>query len=244
MTRLLAAVALAVIVGLSVGPGAAQATRECKGLQVCVRVAGPWVVVPSAPRVPRAQAEYQLACPKKYIVGGLDAELSDRHVDVSFLGKLGSPVNPGITTSSSAVFVATFTGSSARAVTFRPHLGCVPTSGGGGGPVPYLNPASLAAAAAAAPPTSTATWRSHQTRLRPRASQKVTQACGRGERYLAGWGATGFYTAKPPAASLVASVVSRVTAGHARTTASVRSGTAISGVRAVVQAGAVCGGGS
>jgi hypothetical protein len=243
VTRLLPAVALAVLVGLSVGPGTAQATRECKGLQVCVRVAGPWVVVPSSPRVPRAQAEYQLTCPKRYIVGGLDAELSDRHIDVSFLGKLGSPVNPGITTTTSAVFVATFTGSSARAVSFRPHLGCVPASGGGGGPVPFLSPASLAAVAAA-PPAAGATWRSHQTRLRAGASQRVTQACRRGERFVGGWGATAFYTAKPPSASLVASVVSRVTVGPARTTASVRSSAAIGGVRAVVQAGAVCGGGA
>ena len=79
----------------------AAATNECRGLQVCVPVAGPWVVAAGA-----AEVRYQLACPKRFVVAGLDAELSSRHVDVAFRGALGSPVNPGITTSTSAVFLA------------------------------------------------------------------------------------------------------------------------------------------
>src|SRR5205085_1959652 len=65
----------------------AAATNECRGLQVCVRVPGPWVVVPSS----RSPVQYQLSCPRGFVVGGLDAELSDRAVDIDFLGLLGSP---------------------------------------------------------------------------------------------------------------------------------------------------------
>ena len=46
-----------------------------------------------------ATVEYQLACPRGGIVGGLDAVLAaTARCSVRFLGKLGSPVNPGITT--------------------------------------------------------------------------------------------------------------------------------------------------
>ena len=53
----------------------------------------------------RGQVEFQLACPKRFVVGGLDAELSSRGIEIGFVGSLGSPVNPGITTSAAAVFL-------------------------------------------------------------------------------------------------------------------------------------------
>ena len=99
---ILVAAILAATAGL--GASSAAATNECRGLQVCVRVAGPWVVVPSALTSPRPRVDFQLSCPRGYVVGGLDAELSDRALDVDFLGKLGSPVNPGVTTSNAALF--------------------------------------------------------------------------------------------------------------------------------------------
>jgi hypothetical protein len=73
----------------------------------------------------------------------------DRAIDIVFLGSLGSPVNPGITTGRSVVFVATYTGAARRATTFQPLLGCIPTSGGGGrgttavGAVPARPPARI-----------------------------------------------------------------------------------------------------
>jgi hypothetical protein len=127
-------VAGAGVLALEASP--ASATNECRGLPVCVRVAGPWVVVPAARVSPRPHVEYQLSCPRGFIVGGLDAELSDRAIDVAFLGNLGSPVGPGVTTSRSALFAATYVGALARTPTFRPHLGCLPTAGGGTGRVP------------------------------------------------------------------------------------------------------------
>ena len=126
---LLAAVILAATAGIGASPAAA--TNECRGLPVCVRVAGPWVVVPAALTTSRPRVDFQLSCPRGYVVGGLDAELSDRAIDIDFLGKLGSPVNPGVTTANSALFRATYTGNAPKGPSFRPHLGCLPSSGGG-----------------------------------------------------------------------------------------------------------------
>jgi len=222
------------VVGAAAQP--AQATNECRGLQVCVRVAGPWVVVPAARGVPRAKVEYQLSCPRGFVVGGLDAELSDRAIDITFLGKLGSPVNPGVTTSRAAVFNATYAGSPGRSSSFRPHLGCIPSAGGGSGPVPYK-------LSAAFPPGEPTIRRVSNVRLRPLRTHAVS-ACAGGERLISGWHAVGFYTASAPSPSLIASVVAVRTFRGGRVDVQARVGTAVSGVRAVLQVGAVCGGGS
>ena len=97
MRRLLTLATLATACAVAAAP--AYATNECRGLQVCVPVAGPWVLASPG------QVEFQLACPKRFVVGGLDAELSSRGIDIGFVGNLGSPVNPGITTSKDAVFL-------------------------------------------------------------------------------------------------------------------------------------------
>ena len=137
MRRLLLLLALCGAATLAVGGAPARATNECRGLMICVRVAGPWVIVPRGGAAPRPRVEFQLSCPRGYVVGGTDAELSNRGIDIAFLGKLGSPVGPGVTTSRAAVFLATYAGGGRGVASFRPHLGCVPTSGGGSGPVPY-----------------------------------------------------------------------------------------------------------
>ena len=229
-TLVCAAVAAAAV---AAGAGPAGATNECRGLQVCVRVAGPWVVVPARVGVPRTRVEFQLACPRGFVVGGTDAELSDRAIDVAFYGKLGSPVNPGVTTSREVVFVATFTGAATRTPTFRPHLGCIPAAGGGAGPVPY----------AVFPPGRPTVRRVTEAPLRPARSARVVRACGAGERLVGSWTALGFFTAKAPDARLIraATVTSAVREG--RVVARVRTTGALRGVRAVLQVGAICGGG-
>jgi hypothetical protein len=233
--RLLLALAAAVAVGLGLGGAPARATNECRGLMVCVRVAGPWVIVPAARHAPRPHVEYQLSCPRGFVVGGLDAELSDRAVDITFLGKLGSPVGPGVTTTRAAVFVATYAGNGSSAASFRPHLGCLPSAGGGSGPVPF----SLSAAV---PPGDPTVRRTRTVRLRP-GTNAVRQACGRGELLVSGWHAVGFYTARPPERALAGSVAATRTQRGGRVAVVTRVGTAVHGVRAVLQVGAVCGGG-
>ena len=229
-------VAAVAVAALAAGAGRAQATSECRGLHVCVRVVGPWVAVPVRTAAPRPRAEFQLSCPRRYVVGGIDADASIRGIDITFLGKLGSPVNPGVSTSRAAVFVATYTGRTAIAPTFRPHIGCIPTSGGGSGPVPYR------AVAPAAPPTTTIR-RVTTLRVRPGSTQRAVRRCGAGEQLLTGSSAAGFYTSRPPSPSVVTAVRARANVGADRIVATVRSTRTLAGVRAIVQVAAVCGGG-
>jgi hypothetical protein len=224
---------------LAAGASPAGATNECRGLQVCVRVHGPWVVVPARLALPREPVLFQLSCPRGFIVGGLDAELNDRAIDVDFLGLFGSPVNPGTSTTRSVVVRGVYTGASVRTPTFRPHIGCIPATGGGGGPVPFRRVQSLAAF----PPGEPTIRRVRTVRVRAGAVRALA-ACGTGERLISGWHAVGFYTAKAPSATLIRSVTSSQVVRGERVEARVRAGGAVGGVRAVLQVGAVCGGGS
>jgi hypothetical protein len=224
---ILATVALA---ALAVGAGSAGAARECDGLQVCVPVAGPWVVVPTSAAAPQPQAEYQLSCPRGYIVGGVDAEVSHRAIDVSFLGRMGSPVNPGITTSRSAVFVGTFAGRSASSPTFRPHIGCMPASGGG---------SRIPTSAGAFQPGDPLVRHVRTVRVRP-GSTTVVARCAAREHLVRGGYAFGFFTRRPPSASLVGDVAGEQAVSERGVTVRVRGDAELGGVRAVVQVQAVC----
>ena len=208
----------------------AGATNECDGLMVCVPVAGPWVVVATARDVPRRQVQYQLTCPRGHVVGGLDAELSRRAIDVGFFGALGSPVNPGITTSRSVVFVGSFVGASADSATFRPHIGCVPASGGGG---------RVPTSVTAFPPGQPTVRRVRTVRVRP-GSVTVAQGCRADERLVGASHAFGFFTRRAPAAGLVASVTGVRTIREGRVRVVARGDAELGGVRAVVQVQAVC----
>ena len=208
----------------------AQAADECEGLMVCVPVAGPWVVVPAAAGPSRPEVRYQLTCPRGYVVGGLDAELSQRTIDVGFLGRLGSPVNPGISTSRSAVFVASFVGSSARAPTFRPHIGCIPAAGSG---------IRVPTAVTQLPPGQPTTRRVRTVRVRP-GTVTVAQACTARERLVGASHAIGFFRRTPPSASLVATVSGTRTVSGRRVVVRARGDAELGGVRAVVQVHALC----
>jgi len=127
-SRAVSLLAVALFAALAgIGVGAAGAADECKGLRVCLPVAGPWVVVPSG------GVEYELACPLPgYIVAGTDARVATRDVDVVFRAETGSPVGPGVSTRRSVVFQAARTVPAAGPSSFRPFIGCIPTRGGGG----------------------------------------------------------------------------------------------------------------
>jgi hypothetical protein len=231
--RLLVAAALAAA-ALVAGAGPAGATNECRGLMVCVKVRGPWVVVPAGRSVPRQRVEYQLSCPRGYLVGGLDAELSDRRIDVGFTGKLGSPVSPGVTTARAAVFVAAYVGASPRTPTFRPHLGCVPASGGGG---------RIPTAARVFPPGEPTVRHVRTSRIPAGRGRRITARCAAGERLVAASHAVGFYTRRPPSARLVAAVTAARVVRGGRVTVTAVGARALRGVRAVVQVSALCAGG-
>src|SRR5262249_25407047 len=135
---LLALIAAAAAAGTLALPAAGrQAADECRGLMVCIPVAGPWVVIPSPARPTQPiSAAWQLKCPEGG-VAGLGARLTDRTIDMSSSGRLGSPVNPGITTTNTVVFTGTYTGDAVKATSFRPFIGCIPAAGGGRTPTAF-----------------------------------------------------------------------------------------------------------
>lgn len=221
---------LALVLPLLVAPEAAHAADECDGLMVCVSVPGPWVVVPASSGANRAQVRYQLTCPRGYVVGGLDAELSHRAIDVQFFGRLGSPVNPGISTRRSAVFVASYVGGGTPAATFRPFVGCIPATGGG---------VRVPTAVTAFKPGEPATVRARTVRIRS-GSTTVSQACTARERLVGASHAVGFFRRTPPSASLVSTVTASRSVTGARVLVRARGNAELGGVRAVVQVQAVC----
>jgi hypothetical protein len=212
----------------SVGP--ADATSECRGLQTCVPVAGPWVVVSVSRAVPRPQTQYRLSCPKGFVVGGIDAELTDPGIDLWFLGAAGSPVAPGRTTSRTIVFVASYVGAATRPPTFRPHIGCVPATGGGGRRTPT-------AVRAVVPPGRPTVLRVRT--LRVTSDRALAVGCRAAERLVGGYATKAFRTAQPPSAALVASLSLRSAFARDHVTARASGGSGLG----VVQVAAACAGG-
>jgi hypothetical protein len=210
--------------------GEARAAGECEGLDVCISVPGPWVAVPAAPPGGSRTVYYRLSCPRRTIVGGLDAVLGDRSLEVRFLGRMGSPVNPGITTSQSAVFVATY--ARARVTYFRPFLGCVPTSGGGG-----RETTSVDASPRPAPPIR----RVRTFRVRAAGPGRLAFGCARGERLVDSSHAVAFRMRQAPSASILtgATATRRRSARRVDVRAR-RTGAVPLRVRVEVQVHAVC----
>ncbi|MDQ3672216.1 MAG: hypothetical protein M3364_07245 [Actinomycetota bacterium] len=208
----------------------AGSANECEGLQVCIPIVGPWVSVPAGSGAARPQVGWQLTCPRNFIVGGLDAQLSQRGIDVSFLGMLGSPVNPGITTSRSVTFVATHVGRASGSPSFKPYIGCMPARGGG----PRV-PTSVSVF----PPGQPATRRAKTVRVRPGAAT-VTLTCRSGERLVGASHAFGFFTRTPPSASLVSSITGAPAVQGPTVRVRVRGDAELEGVRAVIQLQALC----
>jgi hypothetical protein len=217
-----------VLGALTVAPSAG-ATNECRGLNPCVPVAGPWVVVPMARSAPRPQAQYQLTCPRGFVVAGIDAELSDQAIDLAFLAASGTPVAPGVTTSRSLVFVATYVGTAPHAPTFRPHIGCIPAAGGG-----QRTPTAVRAVT---PPGHPTTRRVVTERVRGQST--VDAACRADERLVGWYSSRGFATPAPPSPTVVASLYTKTSVTRNTVTVLARAGRG----QGIVQVGAVCAGG-
>jgi hypothetical protein len=207
----------------------ADATNECRGLNPCVAIAGPWVVVPAGPATPRAKALFELACPRGWVVGGTDAELADRAIDLAFLGGPGSPVSPGVTTSRTILFVASYTGASGRSPTFRPHIGCIPATGGG-----RRTPTGVTAVF---PPGAPTVRRVITTRVTDR--KRIVASCRAGERLVDWYASRAFDTPSPPLPALVAGLSMTASATGRAAIAVARSERG----QGIVQVGAVCAGG-
>lgn len=225
MKRLLVVAALSAA-AFALAPAPAFATDECRGLQQCVPVHGPWVVIPTGNSVPRPRVEWQLMCPRGYVAAGLDAELSHRAIDVGFLGIVGAPVTPGVATARAVVFYASYVGGTARAPTFRPHVGCMP--GGGGGRIPT-----------AFKPGRPTVRRVAQNEIPPGRSAAVKSCLAR-ESLVGASHAFGFFMRNTPSSSLVESVDGAQRVGGRRVSVVVTADVEVASVQAVVQVHAVC----
>ena len=204
----------------------ARAADECRGLQVCIPVAGPWVVIPRGDADGRfPQRSWRMKCPEGSIVGGVDARLTHRAVDMSFSGLLGSPVNPGVTTTEEVVFTGTYTGGARRPTGFRPFIGCIPTAGGGRIPT-AVKPGS-------------------PTKLRVRTvsfttSATATHSCLRGERLVSSMHAVALRSVREPKIAQLSGVRSELVSQGGRLSARATMSGAARALPAKLQIVAVC----
>ena len=110
------------------GGNVARAADECKGLQTCLPVPGPWVAIPASTPGAASTVSWQLRCPLRgYIVAGIDARVSDRAIDISIRGENGAPVSPGVTTGREVVHRG-LRWCRLAPDPFRPFIGCILTS--------------------------------------------------------------------------------------------------------------------
>jgi hypothetical protein len=225
---LLAALALAAAVAVA-WPASGGAADECRGIQACIPVTGPWVLVTRA-----APADYLLTCPGTSVIAGLDALASSSAVHVDFAAQVGAPVSPGVTTSRNALFRATVVGRARRA-TFQPFLGCVPATGGGG---------RATVSARAGKPVKPGAPLEHFARnvvIRPGTIVTASVACPQGETRTGAWTTVFFKTTKPPSLAQADLVqMARIVSGdRASVTASASDGLSLD-VHAAVQVGVEC----
>jgi hypothetical protein len=96
LVAFVAALAVAAATASSAG-----AQNECRGIQQCIPVGGPWVYVHGS-----TETQFLMSCGSKGVVGGLDALATSTAVRITFDGRLGAPVGPGTTTSRSVLFRA------------------------------------------------------------------------------------------------------------------------------------------
>jgi hypothetical protein len=232
----LLAVLVLAAAGLAPGRAAADA-HECQGLMVCIPVAGPWVAVPAPTGTEAVPVQFLLTCPRGSVVAGTDALVSDRALDVEFLGTVGAPVGPGVTTHEAALFIGTYTGAARRPSGFQPYLGCVPAQGGGGRATTAFHPF----AAQAFPPGEPLVRRTKLLQLAVNGATVGTAGCNRGERLVGSAHAIVFPQMKQPPIEWLADVRGARRIVDGRVAVSVTRGDAIPPrTKVAVQILAVC----
>jgi hypothetical protein len=203
-----------------------SATNECRGIPSCIRVPGPWVVVPA-----HGSTDYLLSCPGgRSVVGGLDAQATSRDVRVSFDGRLGAPVQPGQTTTRYALFHAVSVSGKRQA--FQPLLGCVPTQGGGG---------RSTVSARVVPVGEPIEYRSRIVVVGPGDVKFGRVACQKTETLVGAWHAIAFRTKQPPNLASVGLVRAHHEVVGKKAVVTASSTDALSpDAHAIVQVGAEC----
>ncbi len=216
-------------------PGSALALDECRGLQQCVSVVGPWVVVPARADGGLVTAQWELRCPVAgYVVGGTDARATTRAVEVSIRGEKGSPVSPGVTTLRTVVFAGRRAGGSAPAA-FLPAIGCLPSQGGGG-----RSQTSVGRTQDVVQPGTPFVRRVVVARLRRGGSVTVAARCPRGARLVESSHAIGFRTKAPPSAAQLRSASTRAVEAPAAVLVRGSLGAAAGSARVLLQVQILC----
>lgn len=236
MTRRTLTLVVALAAAVLGGAGEARAAGECRGLQVCLPVPGPWVAIPAASGAGAPSVTWEMRCPLRgYIIGGIDARVSDRAIDVSIRGENGAPVSPGVTTGRAVLFTAVYTGPARKPTTFRPFIGCVPTSGGGGRSETAVRRTTAFA------PGKPLDRRVVERRLLSGASVRATARCPAGTRLLGAQHAFGFRIDDEPGATLLNAVrVRRTSAGRTVTAVGTVAPSVPQGMRVLLQLQVLC----
>ena len=230
--NVLRTVLVAATSALVLGAGTATAADECNGLMVCLPLEGPWVVIPPSATA-AAKADWVLACPRRgYIVAGTDVRLSDRAIDVGIRGETGSPVGPGTTTKEAVLFSGLYTGGVRRPVSYRPFIGCIPTSGGGA-----RNQTARTANRDGFKPTQPVS-RVVVSRKLSGTTSRIVARCPAQARLVDWSHAVSFHTALPPSADVLGQVatVARASRNTVTVTVTARSSALSSAPEVQIQA--------
>jgi hypothetical protein len=194
---------------------------------VCVPIAGPWVAVVPQAEAAHPSVRYQLACPQRYLIGGTAADVESLSIDVAFLGRVGSPIGPGITTAAAAIFVGSQSGNGGSS--FRPHLGCVPARGGGARSATAFQ--RLPVFPAGQPLDELAV----NVPLAAGVAKSLRATCPQHERLVGATHAFAFFGESPPGAAQLSAVQGRTVLRNGVAHVTVRAGSAIAGRRTEVQ---------
>ncbi len=234
--RLALLVLAASAVAVAIGAGTGGAANECRGLQVCLPVTGPWVAIPQAQGGAPAVAVWELRCPVRgYLVAGVDARVSDRSIDVSFRGENGAPIGPGVTTGREVLFTAVYAGGGRRTTAFQPFIGCIPSSGGGGRAL------TATSTRTAYTPGRPIERRVARKRLVSGGTVRVVQRCPAGARLVGAQHAYGFHVGAEPGASLLGAVrVQRTVVGQSVVARATLAASVPHGLRVELQLHALC----
>lgn len=225
-------VALAALVAAAAAaaawPAAGGAANECRGLQTCIPVTGPWVLATRS-----APSEYLISCPAGAVIGGLDALATTPNVRVDFVGQVGAPVSPGVTTTRNALVRGTLVGSKPGRAVFQPYLGCVPTAGGGG--------RQTTSARAVVRPGAPLAHYARNVTVHPGMVSFGTVACPAPSKLVRTWSVLFFKTKKPPSLEQAGLVHARRIATPRGAGVTVEATDALSlDVHAAVQVGVEC----
>jgi hypothetical protein len=197
---------------------------------VCISVSGPWAVIPAGGA---RSARYHLSCPDDHYAGGLDARVSERAIDVAFLGLMGSPVAGGVSTRRAVTFAGSYTGRIPHATSFRPFLGCAPSTGGGS----RTSTGRKAQVQPARPSTSLGV---RNVRIVPGSTATLRHSCMRTERLVSSSHVVAFWLKVPPTREQMSSVRAQRTASGSAIVVSVDAKALRGRARVDVQIHAVC----